>query len=91
MKTKIKVIIIGLLLLLFFLAWSPWLDNQAIHDKVFQERAHKDGTMGWITYPNGTREYELICDYNVGWFPFGRYVGSCEGAYFVIFTGKIMW
>jgi len=91
MKRNVKIIIIVFVILLLMLAWAPWLDNRAIHDRVFEERAHIDGTMSWVTYPNGTKEYELICDYNVGWFPFGRVVGNCEGAYFVIFTGKIMW
>jgi len=30
----------------------------------------------------------LICDYNVMWFPFGRWVASCEGGYYVTFWGK---
>lgn len=29
-----------------------------------------------------------MCDYNVMWFPFGRWVASCEGGYYVIFWGK---
>jgi len=72
------------------LAWAPWLDDREIHDRVFRERAHKDGTMGWVTLPNGTEEYTLICDYNVMWFPFGRWVASCEGGYFVTFYGVIL-
>jgi len=77
---------IGLALLaclVALLAWSPWLDNQAIHDKVFLERARIDGTVDKETG-------ELICDYKVGWFPFGRYIASCEGGYFVTFWGKII-
>jgi hypothetical protein len=66
------------------------LDNQAIHDRVFEEKAHIDGTMGWVTKPDGTREYTLICDYNVMWVPFGRWVASCEGGYFVTFWRKII-
>ena len=66
------------------------MDNQAIHDKEFEEKAHMDGTMGWVTQQDGTMEYTLICDYNVMWFPFGRYVASCEGGYFVTFGGKIV-
>ena len=30
----------------------------------------------------------LICDYKVMWFPFGRWVASCEGGYYVTFWGK---
>ena len=71
------------ILILFLLVWAPSMDNQAIHDKVFQEKAHKDGTIDRNTG-------ELICDYNVNWFPFGRYVASCEGGYFVTFYGEII-
>lgn len=80
MKKNIKVILILALLVILFLAWAPWMDNQAIHDKVFEEKASIDGTMDRETG-------ELICDYNVMWFPFGRYVASCEGGYFVTFWG----
>lgn len=79
----IKIVIIAFLLILFLLTWAPWLNDQAIHDRVFQERAHIDGTIDRETG-------ELICDYNVMWFPFGRYVASCEGGYFVTFYGKIL-
>ena len=30
----------------------------------------------------------LICDYKVMWFPFGRWVASCEGGYYVTFWDK---
>lgn len=90
MEKKTKIGVILTLLVLFLVAWAPWMDNQAIHDRVFQEKAHIDGTMGWVTKPDGTKEYTLICDYNVMWFPFGRYVASCEGGYFVTFWGKIL-
>lgn len=64
----------SVLLVILLLAWAPWLNEKEIHDKVFQEKAYKDGTMGWVIYPDGTKEYELICDYKVSWFPFGRIV-----------------
>lgn len=83
MKQKIKIVIAAIALLLLLLAWAPWLDDQAIHDKIFQERAHIDGTIDKQTG-------ELICDYKVGWLPFGRYVASCEGGYFVTFYGQRM-
>jgi len=86
MKTSIKLVIVIVLLL----AWAPWLDNNKIHDRVFQEKAHIDGTMGWVIYPDGSKHYELICDYKVMWFPFGRYVASCEGGYFVTFWYQII-
>ena len=82
MKTNFKILIIALLIILVLLAWAPWLDNQAIHDQVFQEKARIDGTIDRQTG-------NLICDYNVMWFPFGRWVASCEGGYYVTFYGKI--
>jgi len=84
MKRKTKIILFISLLALFLLAWAPWMNNKAIHDKVFDERAKIDGTIDKQTG-------ELICDYNVMWFPFGRYVASCEGGYFVTFWGKILY
>ncbi len=90
METSSAIIIIVIFsLAVFVLAWAPWLDDREIHDTVLREKAHIDGTMGWLILPNGTRIYTLICDYNVKWFPFGRWVASCEGAYYVTFWGKI--
>ncbi len=45
------------------------MNNKAIYDKVFQQKAYKDGTMGWLIKPDRTKEYTLICDYNVLWVP----------------------
>lgn len=90
MKKNAKIALIITLVVMVLFAWAPWMDNQAIHDRVFQEKAHKDGTMGWVIQPDGTREYTLICDYTVMWLPFGRWVASCEGCYFVTFWGKIL-
>jgi len=93
MKRNTKIIIIVLIafmLISFILTWAPWLDDEEIHDRVFREKAHKDGTYGWVIYPNGTKQYELICDYKLSYFPYGRWVGSCEGAYYVTFWGQII-
>lgn len=89
-KNRDKTIILTLVFILLLLVWAPWMNNQAIHDRVFKEKAHKDGTFSWVIQPDGTREYTLLCDYNVMWFPFGRWVASCEGGYFVTFWGKII-
>ena len=83
MKKNTKIILILALVVLLLSACAPWMDNQAIHDRVFKERARIDGTIDRQTG-------ELICDYNVMWFPFGRYVASCEGGYFVTFWGKML-
>jgi hypothetical protein len=89
MKNYIKIAISLILTLLFLIAWAPWMDDQAVHDRVFRAKANIDGTMGGVTYPNGTKRYQLICDYKVSWIPFGRWVASCEGGYYVTFWGKI--
>ena len=78
-----RVIFIVVLIIVAMLAWSPWLSYQIIHDKVFNEKSKIDGTVDKQTG-------ELICDYNVMWLPFGRWVASCEGGYFVTFWGKIL-
>ena len=87
---NVKFIIAVVILVLLILCWAPWLNEKEIHDRVFQEKAHIDGTMGRIVLPNGTKEYTLICDYNVMWFPFGRWVASCEGGYYVTFWNQIL-
>lgn len=38
---------------------------------------------------HGVEDGVLICDYKVMWFPFGRYVASYEGGYYVKFYGQI--
>lgn len=83
MNRNLKIAIFAFLLILFLLAWAPWLDNQALHDRIMQEKARIDGTIDKQTG-------ELICDYNVMWTPFGRWVASCEGGYFVTFSGQII-
>jgi len=81
MGRTIIVIVTSTLLILLLLAWAPWLDDQAIHDKIMWEKAKIDGTID--------RNGNLICDYNVRWAPFGRWVASCEGGYYVAFYGEI--
>jgi len=106
MKQITKIVIAAIAILLLLFAWAPWLDDRAIHDKVFQERARIDGTIQPIQNIGGSEEslqalleesrkkgiYDgvLICDYKVSWWPFGRYVASCEGGYFVNFLGQII-
>ena len=82
MRINIRIILIAVLVLLL-LVWAPWMNNQEIHERVLQEKARTDGTVDGETG-------ELICDYNVMWFPFGRWVASCEGGYFVTFYGRIL-
>ena len=82
MNRTTQIVVLLALSVLVVLAWAPWLDDQAIHDMVFDARAHIDGTVDKQTG-------ELLCDYQVLWCPFGRWVASCEGGYFVTFWGTI--
>jgi hypothetical protein len=82
-RVLISFPLVLLLLVVLLLSWAPWMDDREIHDRVFGERAHIDGTIDKQTG-------ELICDYNVMWFPFGRWIASCEGGYFVTFYGQIL-
>jgi len=77
MKNK-KTIIIITATIFILLGTAPWMNKQATHDRVFNEKARIDGTINKKTG-------ELVCDYSVNWFPFGRFVSSCEGGYFVPF------
>lgn len=83
MKINPNIVLFLAIIVLMLLAWAPWMADKAIHDKVFEEKAWIDGTIDKQTG-------ELICDYTVSWFPFGRWVASCEGGYFVTFWGKIL-
>ncbi|MBL7160495.1 MAG: hypothetical protein ISS93_01445 [Candidatus Aenigmarchaeota archaeon] len=82
MGRNTKALVLVILLLLAALVWAPWLDEHEIHDQILQEKAKTDGTID--------SDGELICDYSVMWFPFGRWVASCEGGYFVTFYGNVM-
>ena len=44
-KRRGKSIILAIVLFLLLLAWAPWMDNQAIHDKILKEKGWKDGTI----------------------------------------------
>lgn len=89
-KINLRTFLIMALITLVMLAWAPWLNDEEIHDRVLLEKADIDGSMGWVVYVNGTMAYQLICDYKVSWFPFGRLVASCEGGYYVTFWNRII-
>ncbi len=80
MESKTALALAAVLISLALLAWAPWLDDWAIHDRIMLERAYMDGTIDKATG-------KLVCDYHVMWAPFGRWVASCEGGYFVSFFG----
>lgn len=104
--SKIVMMLIVWLFLLLILAWAPWIGDQAVHDRVLFEKGWKDGTIQPLenviaseevlqylieeSRKKGVYDGILICDYNVKWVPFGRWVASCEGAYFVTFWGEIL-
>jgi len=45
MKKNIKIILILILLVILLLAWAPWMDNKAIHDKFLREQGWIDKTV----------------------------------------------
>lgn len=75
------LLIIGVIIIIL-LGLAPWLDNKSLHDKAIMEKAKIDKTLD--------QDGELICDYNVRWVPFGRWVASCEGGYYVTFWGAFL-
>lgn len=77
-----KALIIVVSLIAVVCAVAPWLDNQKIHDQVLADKARTDRTIN--------EQGELMCDYHVDWVPFGRFVSSCEGGYFVTMWGQIL-
>lgn len=77
-----KLVVFIVLVMMGILCWAPWLNNQKLHDQVMESyRPLQDGTID--------KDGVLICDYDVKWVPFGRYVVSCEGGYGVMFWGEI--
>jgi len=94
--------VMGLLLL----AWAPWLDDKEMHDRILKEKGRVDGTIVSIesivadeealkemieySEAHGVTGGILICDYKVMWAPFGRWVASCEGGYYVTFYGQVV-
>ncbi len=83
MNKNKKVIWTIIALIILLLAWAPWMNSAELHDKVFEEKASTDGTIDRETG-------EVVCDYTIRWFPFGRSVGSCESVYYVTFYGQII-
>ncbi|MFH0835120.1 MAG: hypothetical protein V1881_02160 [Candidatus Micrarchaeota archaeon] len=77
---KIEILVL-VFLFLILLAWAPWMDEKALHDRIFAEHGLTDGSVNKQTG-------ELVCDYDVSWLPFGRYIGSCEAGYYVTFYGS---
>ncbi|MBI4138960.1 hypothetical protein HY479_02305 [Candidatus Uhrbacteria bacterium] len=75
-----KVFIVLGMICLLALAWAPWMNNRSVHALVLDTYGSKD---------NAIQEGKTICDYAVLWAPFGRWVASCEGGYFVPFWEKI--
>jgi hypothetical protein len=75
------IIFVSMFAILAFLALAPWINNNEVHDTILQQKGHIDGTVD--------SEGNMICDYNVSWIPFGRWVASCEGGWFVTFYGDI--
>jgi len=82
MERREILLVVASLLVLALLVLAPWMDSQAAHDMVLEQRGHVDGTID--------SEGNMICDYNVMWVPFGRIVASCEGGWFVTFYGGIL-
>ena len=78
MRIRTKGIIgIGIVIILL-VAWAPWMNNEELKNTMISVKSVIDGTNN------------AGCEYSVRWVPFGRYVASCEGGYFVSFWGRIV-
>ncbi len=65
---------------LLILAWSPWLQAEKIKKKVLQNP-------NFITQH---QKLDLKPDIYVTWLPFGRWVTTIEGGWFVTFWGSVL-
>ena len=77
---KISYIILSIIVIvaIILLAIAPWMNNEKIKETITQEK----GKINHTVDENGN----LICEYKISWFPFGRSASSCEGGpYFIGF------
>jgi hypothetical protein len=78
-KQKDIVVFVGLSILLV-LVWAPWMNSRRVHDFVLTTYGARDGSI---------QDGKIFCDYSVVRVPFGRWVASCEGGYFVPFWKNV--
>jgi hypothetical protein len=86
MKTKIKIVIIVIFLVLAVLAWAPWLSNEEAIGLVVAAMGGPDADFHYIgeTMPLG----EVIKE--IAWIPFGRYVTLPGEGWFVTFYSGVV-
>ena len=63
-KKKLAVVAI----ILLFLAWAPWMNDEKLTKWAIEKRAPIDGTR--------LEDGSILCEYNSMWMPFGRWIAS---------------
>lgn len=88
--TKHKKIFLAIFaIIIFILAWAPWMADDG-GERVIQKVAmEKSSEMNGQVYD---KDGNLLCDglYST-WAPFGRWVSNCESGWYVTFWGQIFW
>lgn len=81
-NTKTKLAVVAAIAILLLLAWAPWLTDENVKEMV---RSNK---MFMLQHGPGTGQENP--EMHVGWVPFGRWVTTYEGGWFVTFYGAIV-
>lgn len=78
MKQYQKIILIISTFIILVLAWAPWMDDEKTKEKVLS------------AHPDLRGMFQECPEPYVIWFPFGRWVGNCEGGWIITFWGRIL-
>ena len=87
MQTKIKVIIILVVVIVFLLAWAPWLTDEYVIDKVTEKLGGPDAQYFYLSETMPIKDIPK----EVSWLPFVRFIAfPGEAGWFVTFYGAVV-
>ncbi len=75
-----KLLIIVVLVAVSLLAWCPWIDEEFVKNRVSQQANFADQHKNLGSKP----------EVHVFYAPFGRWVTTIEGGWFVTFWGEVI-
>lgn len=87
MKIKTKIMVPLAIVILFLLAWAPWITNDYAINKVFEKLGGPEASFNYLGEEIAVKDVPK----EVGWFPFGKSVlFPSEAEWFVTFYGDII-
>ena len=84
MKTRIKIVIIVISLILLILAWAPWVTSEYAVSKVVEKLGGPDAQFYHLGETLAVKDVPR----EITWFPFGRYITFPGQGWFVTFYGE---